>query len=159
MAAAEAYQAQVNAALPSDCGVLQLPYVVYPEQGLMAPELNDYEHFLQGLVNEDKDFSYGAVKNTEASAPLEDLGNRQSPGQVRELVAQGLLRHPPRPPRLHRPGLDVGHHRHAAAVRAAHRDRRRRDLGDVRAALGGLTQPGMRPRYVRRAWYEYLPMA
>ena len=89
-AAAEAYQAEVNAALPSDCGVLQLPYVVYPEQGLMAPELNDYEHFLQGLVNEDKDFSYGAVKNTEASAPLEDLGNRQPPGQVRELVAQGF---------------------------------------------------------------------
>ena len=56
----------------------------------MAPDLNDYEHFLQGLVNEDKDFSYGAVKNTDASAPLEDLGNRQPPGQVRAPVAQGF---------------------------------------------------------------------
>jgi hypothetical protein len=87
---ATAYAQQVNAAIPERCGVLQLPYVVYPEQGFMAPALNDYEHFIHGLVNEDKDFSYGAVKNSEASAPLEDLGNRQSVAQVRNLVAQGF---------------------------------------------------------------------
>ena len=88
--AARAYQEQVNAAIPDDCGVLQLPYVVYPEQGFMAPDLGDYEHFLQSLVNDGKDFSYGAVKSTEASEPLEDLGNRQPPEQVRQLVEQGF---------------------------------------------------------------------
>lgn len=86
---AAAYAAQANAAIPDDCGVLQLPYVVYPEQGKIE-ELNDYEHFLHALVNEGKDFSYGAVKYTEASAPLENLGNRFSRQQVADLVALGF---------------------------------------------------------------------
>ncbi len=87
---ARAYADAVNAAVPEVCGVLQLPYVVYPEQGLMEPELNDYEHFIHPLVNAGKNFSYGAVKYTEAAAPLADLGNRQSPDQVARLVDMGF---------------------------------------------------------------------
>lgn len=86
---ARAYAAQVNAALPADCGVLQLPYVVYPEQGTIE-KLNDYEHFLHALVNPDKDFSYGAVKGTAATAPLENLGNRLSRAQVATLLDEGF---------------------------------------------------------------------
>lgn len=89
VADAAAYAAQANAAIADDCGVLQLPYVVYPEQGKIE-ELNDYEHFLHALVNEGKDFSYGAVKYTEASAPLENLGNRFTRQQVADLIALGF---------------------------------------------------------------------
>jgi hypothetical protein len=89
VAAARAYAAELNAAIPADCGVLQLPYVVYPEQGSIE-ELGDYEHFLQGLVNPDKDFSYGAVTGTTAAEPLMDLGNRFSPAVVDQLVAEGF---------------------------------------------------------------------
>ncbi len=90
MTEAREYAEAVNAAVPARCGVLQLPYVVYPEQGPMPPDLNDYEHFIHALVNDDKDFSYGAVKNTEAAIPLADLGNRQSPEQVAHLVDLGF---------------------------------------------------------------------
>jgi len=68
------YSDQVNAAIPEHCAILQLPYVQFPEQGTLPPELNDYEHFLQPLVNNDKDFSYGAVKNTTASEQLARIG-------------------------------------------------------------------------------------
>lgn len=89
LTAARTYAAQLNAAIPEDCGVLQLPYVVYPEQGKIE-ELNDYEHFLQGLVNPDKDYSYGAVKGTDEAKPLEGLGNRFTPDVVDRLVAEGF---------------------------------------------------------------------
>ena len=89
VAAATTYESAVNAAIPEDCGVLQLPYVVYPEQGKIE-ELNDYEHFLQSLVNPGKDFSYGAVRNTAAAEPLKDLGNRLSRQQVQTLLAAGF---------------------------------------------------------------------
>lgn len=89
LAEAEAYAADVNAAIPGDCGVLQLPYISYPEQGTVE-ELNDYEHFLHGLVNEDKDFSYGAVRNSEAAEPLKGLGNRFTTTQAQQLVAEGF---------------------------------------------------------------------
>ena len=88
-AAAQAYAADVNEAIPEDCGVLQLPYINYPEQGRFE-DLNDYEHFLHALVNEDKDFSYGAVKNSEAAEPLKGLGNRFSSTQVQALEDRGF---------------------------------------------------------------------
>jgi hypothetical protein len=90
LADARQYADAVNAAVPEHCGILQLPYVVYPEQGTITPALNDYEHFVHALVNDRKDFSYGAVKNTEAAVPLADLGNRQSAAQVAHLVDMGF---------------------------------------------------------------------
>ena len=89
VSAAEAYAADVNTVIPDDCGVLQLPYISYPEQGTVE-ELNDYEHFLHGLVNEGKDFSYGAVRNSEAAEPLNGLGNRFSTAQAQQLAAEGF---------------------------------------------------------------------
>ena len=89
VAAAEAYATDINRAIPEDCGVLQLPYINYPEQGNVE-ELNDYEHFLHPLVNEGKDFSYGAVKNSEAARDLAGLGNRFSAAQVQALANQGF---------------------------------------------------------------------
>jgi hypothetical protein len=73
---AQAYADQVNAAIPENCGILQLPYMKYPENGPLNKQgdgLGDYDHFLQPLSNPGKKWSYGAVKNTAESAWLESL--------------------------------------------------------------------------------------
>lgn len=59
------YAVAVNAAIPEDCGVLQLPYVGYPENGRLEG-MNDYDHFWQSITNPQKQWSYGAVRNTDA---------------------------------------------------------------------------------------------
>ena len=59
------YAAAVNAAIPEDCGVLQLPYLGYPENGRVEG-MNDYDHFWQSMTNTGKQWSYGAVRNTDA---------------------------------------------------------------------------------------------
>jgi hypothetical protein len=65
--AAQSYVQQIDAALPENCAILQLPYMVYPEN---APSLqiNDYDHFWTSLTGTNKSWSYGAVKQTQASA-------------------------------------------------------------------------------------------
>ena len=70
--AAIAYTSQINNVLPQNCGILQLPHQVYPENGSIR-EMNDYEHFWTSLVDEKKSWSYGAVKNTQAGAWLQAL--------------------------------------------------------------------------------------
>lgn len=84
------YSDQVNAAIPEHCAVLQLPYVQYPEQGVTPPELNDYEHFIQPLVNENKDFSYGAVKNTSASTQFAQMGDVPTSADIANLRNTGF---------------------------------------------------------------------
>lgn len=84
------YSDQVNAAIPEHCAVLQLPYVQYPEQGVTPPELNDYEHFLHPLVNEGKDFSYGAVKNTAASTQFARMGDVPTGADIENLRNAGF---------------------------------------------------------------------
>ena len=65
---AREYAAEVNAAIPEECGIAQFPSMIYPENGPVPPELNDYEHFWQPLTNRDKDFSFGAVRFSESAA-------------------------------------------------------------------------------------------
>lgn len=87
VAEAVSYATALNQAIPERCGVLQLPYVGYPEQGTTV-KLTDYEHFIHPLVNEGKDFSYGAVRNTAAGTLTEQIGNvpsRRSIDTLREL--------------------------------------------------------------------------
>ncbi|MDO8733483.1 MAG: hypothetical protein Q7L55_13075 [Actinomycetota bacterium] len=62
------YAAAVNKAIPEHCGIFQLPIMIYPENGIAEPNLNDYDHFLVGLTNKDKNFSYGAMRDTSASS-------------------------------------------------------------------------------------------
>lgn len=83
------YANAVNTAIPERCGVLQLPYVNYPEQGTIE-NLNDYEHFVHPLVNRDKDFSYGAVKGTSPAALAAGLNPVPTPGEVETLRALGF---------------------------------------------------------------------
>ena len=71
---AQDYAAAVNAAIPERCGIAQFPSMVYPENGSIPPGLNDYEHFWQPLTNPEKDFSFGAVRFSEAAGLTQDLG-------------------------------------------------------------------------------------
>jgi hypothetical protein len=64
--AAEDYAQRVNAQIPENCGVLQLPYMAYPEFGIVR-DINDYDHFWTSITNKGKRWSYGAVKSTDAS--------------------------------------------------------------------------------------------
>ena len=70
---AQEYAVATNQAIPQDCGIVQFPAMIYPENGTVPPELNDYEHFWLPLMNRQKDFSYGAVRFSEAAKITEDL--------------------------------------------------------------------------------------
>ncbi|MDP2014994.1 MAG: hypothetical protein Q8L05_12275 [Actinomycetota bacterium] len=84
------YAAAVNKAIPERCGVFQLPIMIYPENGIAEPNLNDYDHFLVGLTNKDKDFSYGAMRDTSASNWQLDFTAGVSGFQVQELKEKGF---------------------------------------------------------------------
>jgi hypothetical protein len=88
--AARAYNEQIQAVIPEQCAVLQLPYVAFPEQGPMEPDLNDYEHFWQPLINPGKDWSYGAVKNTPASVWSAQLPQLPTDEQLALLASAGF---------------------------------------------------------------------
>ena len=59
------YATATNAAIPEECGVLQLPTMGYPEFGVIG-NVNDYDHFWTSITNPGKRWSYGAVKATDA---------------------------------------------------------------------------------------------
>ena len=82
---ARAYATQVNAAIPERCGVLQLPYMGYPEFGTVG-DINDYDHFWVSITNPDKGWSYGAIKLTDAgiwSGQLPDVPNEDQVALLR----------------------------------------------------------------------------
>ena len=64
---AHEYAVAVNSAIPQHCGIIQFPQMIYPENGPVPPELNDYEHFWQPLTNPQKDFSFGAIRFSRAA--------------------------------------------------------------------------------------------
>jgi len=66
------YTSRINAVLPQNCGILQLPAQVYPENGTTG-DMNDYEHFYESLIDSSKSWTYGAVKNTASGAWLAAL--------------------------------------------------------------------------------------
>ena len=84
------YEAAVNAAIPENCGVLQLPIMIYPENGIAAPNLNDYEHFTVGLLNENKGWSYGGMRDTIASTWQLDYTGGITGFQVQDLKDKGF---------------------------------------------------------------------
>lgn len=77
--AAVQYAGALNAAIPEQCAVLQLPYVPYPEAG-DTRGMPDYEHFWTALANREKFFTYGAVRATDASVWAQQLA--QVPGDA-----------------------------------------------------------------------------
>ena len=88
--AARDYATIVNEKLPDDCGILQLPYFAYPEHGLVEGTMTDYDHFWVSLLNQDKRWSYGAVKNTTASVWAAQLPQTPTNEQLQHLQAAGF---------------------------------------------------------------------
>jgi phosphoglycerol transferase len=88
--AARSYAAAINDAVPQDCAVLQLPYVGFPEQGPLPPELNDYEHFWQPLTNPAKSWSYGVARNTAGSVWASQLPQVPTEVQIAVLADAGF---------------------------------------------------------------------
>lgn len=88
--AARDYATVVNEKLPDDCGILQLPYFAYPEHGLVEGTMTDYDHFWVSLLNQDKRWSYGAVKNTTASIWAAQLPQTPTDEQLQHLQAAGF---------------------------------------------------------------------
>ena len=84
------YAAAVNKAIPEHCGIFQLPIMIYPENGIAEPNLNDYDHFLVGLTNKEKDFSYGAMRDTSASTWQLDYTGGVTGFQIQELKDKGF---------------------------------------------------------------------
>jgi len=84
------YAVDVNKAIPEHCGIFQLPIMIYPENGIAPPNLNDYDHFLVGLTNKDKDFSYGAMRDTPASTWQLDYTRGVTGFQIPELREKGF---------------------------------------------------------------------
>ena len=87
---AQQYAVAANTAIPENCGVIQLPFMIYPENGPMEPELNDYEHFWHSLLNTDKSWSYGAVRGTSAEATVQELSRAAERGEFTHLLDQGV---------------------------------------------------------------------
>jgi hypothetical protein len=87
--AARAYASAVNSAIPQDCGVLQLPYMAYPEHGVERG-INDYDHFWTSITNPGKQWSYGSVKFTDASTWAAQLPQVPTDEQVALLRQAGF---------------------------------------------------------------------
>jgi phosphoglycerol transferase len=88
-AAGNAYATALNAAVPGHCGVLQLPFVGYPE--VPPPgRMGDYEHLWPAVTNPGKSWSYGAMKGTSASAWQATLGSDVDAADLPELQAGGF---------------------------------------------------------------------
>jgi hypothetical protein len=83
------YAAAVNAAIPEKCGVLQLPQMAYPEAGRVG-EINDYDHFWTSTTNKGKQWSYGAVKSTDAGVWAGQLPELPNDQQLAELANGGF---------------------------------------------------------------------
>jgi hypothetical protein len=87
--AGRAYATATQQAIPEQCGVLQLPYMGYPEYGVVGG-VNDYDHFWTSITNPGKQWSYGAVKFTDASIWMSQLPQVPTDEQVSLLRAAGF---------------------------------------------------------------------
>jgi len=83
------YATKVQQVIGEKCGVLQLPYMAYPEFGKVG-EVNDYDHFWASITNPDKRWSYGAVKNTDADVWAAQLPQVPTDEQVALLRGAGF---------------------------------------------------------------------
>ena len=62
----------------------------FPEAGLTPPALPDYDHFVTAALNPEKDFSYGAVKQTPAADLASSISTPITPGDVQRLRERGF---------------------------------------------------------------------
>jgi phosphoglycerol transferase len=89
MATGKAYAEAVNRVTPGKCGILQLPFMPFPESPPTG-HLPDYSHFVVAMTNTDKLWSYGAVKYTSAGLWQMRLGNSITSHSLDALRAVGF---------------------------------------------------------------------
>lgn len=87
--AGRAYAEELNQAVPGDCGVLQLPFMAFPEGGQKAL-MQQYDHLWPALMNRDKSWSFGAMKGTEAGVWQAALGDVLERDDLAPLAAGGF---------------------------------------------------------------------
>lgn len=68
--AAKEYNYIVNEKIPEHCGVLQLPQGYFSDSASYFGGLPPYDHTLQGVVNENKDYSFGSISGTISDPDL-----------------------------------------------------------------------------------------
>lgn len=78
-----AYSIKLNTAQPLKCGVLQIPYVGYPEAG-------DKFHFEVAFQNYEKDWSFGQFRGDPSSRMIEEIGNDIDLNEEAKLVSLGF---------------------------------------------------------------------
>ena len=83
------YTATINQQIPQYCGVLQLPYMAYPENGAIQ-ELDDYSHFWLPVNDSGKAWSFGSIKSTEASAWAAALPEIPTDSDIANLIQAGF---------------------------------------------------------------------
>ena len=83
------YAAALNEAVPGRCGVLELPYIGYPEEPPKVG-MTGYEQLWPALTNPAKEWSSGAMKGTLAGAWQKALGDDVDAADVPALQAGGF---------------------------------------------------------------------
>jgi phosphoglycerol transferase len=87
--AAEQYSEVVNSVDERDCGVLQIPFIPYPE-GPVSADLGKEENFLVPLLNQSKNWSYAQYRGDPRGGLSEQLGNKLEASDVETLLKNGF---------------------------------------------------------------------
>ncbi len=87
--AAEQYTEAVNGIDDRDCGVLQIPFIPYPE-GPVSADLGKEEHFLVPLMNQSKNWSYAQYRGDPRGGLSERFGNKLKSSDIETLVKNGF---------------------------------------------------------------------
>ena len=86
---AEKYAQAVNGVEDRDCGVLQIPFITYPE-GPASADLGKEDHFLVPLTNQSKNWSYGEYNGDPRGGLAKSIGNEISDTELALLQENGF---------------------------------------------------------------------
>ncbi|NIA02557.1 MAG: hypothetical protein GWP15_04175 [Nitrospirae bacterium] len=80
---------RVDAALPENSMIFQLPYMVFPEGGKRA-QFGDYDHFKAALHSRRQRWSFGSMKGREVAVWQQAVSALPVEKMVEELVFMGF---------------------------------------------------------------------
>lgn len=83
------YVRRIEAILPSDASVFQLPYFPFPENGPIEV-MDEYEHFRPYLLSRTTEWSYGAVRGSVGDLWQREVASLPAIEMVRVLVQAGF---------------------------------------------------------------------
>lgn len=86
---AELFAEMTNRQIPERCGILQLPYVSWPEAGTIFGLPSD-GHFMVGLANAGKNWSFGGFRQSPSDLFSQSIGSEISKEKILELRKNGF---------------------------------------------------------------------